>query len=464
MKQSSTLFSGLVTEPLPAGSTAILTKPVITRQPQGWRYSWDLRVHAPDSDVLIVGGAWMRSNQPIMPRTGLANAALAASMVPLMLLGLPVTVEAGVSPRLLRNLHLWQTCFASWYPELKRVPITAHAPEPTPSSPEKIPPQGEGVFFSLGVDSWYSVRSHLDAIAHLVYLDGFDLTSDQVGARAAMRDQITEAAEATGRPLIVVESNLRDWLDRRADWKVTHGCFLGAATLLLEGQLHTMWQGSSSPVHKPESYGSNGITDPLFSTENVRTVYDGGHMRRFHKLMDLLDWPLAMGRLRVCWSGTAGLRNCGECPKCLRTMLVIHLLADPAMAPLFPPEINFPALAKLPPSFPTTFTLRQLAANSRKLGFEDHPVTRAVDAWLERAEGTLLMEPNGPLSRFTEQQWAHLAGTNRETLANDLMEHAPDLVVRTLTPAAPRVTRELLATMWTKDRNWLLREAEKRRS
>jgi hypothetical protein len=49
----------------------------------------------------------------------------------------------------------------------------------------------------------------------------------------------------------------------------------------------------------------------------------GAELRRNHKLEALLDEPLVQRHLRVCWENRAPTGNCGECEKCVRTMVIL---------------------------------------------------------------------------------------------------------------------------------------------
>lgn len=455
---------------LPAGSRSRIIRPEVRHEDGRWSYQWDVVLDVPGNAPLTLGGAWFRSDLPVTSPGGTANAALVASMLPLMMIGAPVVVEGGVSPRLLRHLQMFQTAFAAWFPGLRRVAIDAAPLSPDTSSETPAPTAGtgEGVLFSLGVDSWYSVLRHRRSIDRLVFIDGFDLTSEQAGARVDMRAAATEAAAAVGKPLAVVETNLRDWLDRWLDWSVSHGTVLGAVVMMLEGSLARVWLPSSGRTWEPVAVGSNPFTDPLYATEYIRATYDGGEVQRVAKLAWLLEQPVAMENLRVCWSGIEGRRNCGRCPKCVRTMAALHLLGGLPRATLFPPTIDPDVVRKPPMWSPVGIGLRNdgrtMLDHARALGLEQDPVAVAMAEGFHRARVEGLMAPDGALALMADHEdWAQLARLDRNGLADDLMTHAPDLVTRALEPAVDKVPREVFRTLWQRDRGWLLRQVAKLR-
>ena len=450
----------------PAGAHARIPPPLIERIDDGsnpaWRYQWRILLEAPGLDTIDIGGAWFSSNHPIKPLTGTANAALVGSLAPLMALGLPVVVEGGVSPALLRNLTLWQSAFAAWYPPLRVVPIEA-PPAPEPAADAGDDQRGDTILFSLGVDSWFSALRHHDNDATLVFIDGFDLTLDQVAARADLRSAVQAAAAEINRPLVVLQSNLRDMLDRWLDWFASHGTFLGAASMLLEGSAARVFQPSSARTFEPDPWGSNPLTDPLFTTERLRTIYDAGELQRMEKLIWLLDQPVAMRNLRVCWSGTEGRRNCGRCSKCLRTMIAIHLFAGLQRAPLFPSSIDLEVLANTRWVYGFAQDTPRLLPAAAVLDAADDPVFKVLDQRLRdlRVESLLNGGTPGSLKKVHADQWGPLLKRLRDQIAGDFMAHAPKQVNRALAPAVPKVAGEALAAMWHKDRGWLQREAAK---
>ncbi len=449
----------------PPGTHALINKPVITEDDRGWRYAWEVLLQVPGEDSLTLGGAWFRSNRPIRPLSGAANAALVGSILPLMMTGVPVHVEGGVSPRLHRNLGLFQAAFASWYPGLKQVAIEAMTPDQNlPNPPADPEPPREGVLFSLGVDSWFSVLQHRDTVQDLVFIDGFDLTSEQSFARQDVRQAAQEAARAVGRPLVVLETNLRDWLDRWIDWLVPHGSLLGAAVLLLEGHLSKVWFPSNVRAWEPVPSGSNPFTDPLYSTEHLRSVYDGGGTHRVGKIARLLEDEVAMKNLRVCWSGTRGRLNCGECPKCVRTMATLHLLGALERAEWFQCELHPDMIRKLPMTLGLKDEGKGMLRIAKALGLEQDPIALAVSERFRRNEVEQLMTPDtGALTTMTDpESWAAMARLDRQGLAEDFMTHAPGRVNEVLAPAVDRVPREVFKLMWQKDRDWLKREIRQR--
>ncbi len=65
---------------------------------------------------------------------------------------------------------------------------------------------------------------------------------------------------------------------------------------------------------------------PLISTEQTELILDGAQYRRVDKVKRIADWDIARKYLNVCWHNHDDGSNCGECGKCLRTLLTPEIL------------------------------------------------------------------------------------------------------------------------------------------
>lgn len=65
---------------------------------------------------------------------------------------------------------------------------------------------------------------------------------------------------------------------------------------------------------------------PLIRTEQTELILDGCQYRRVEKLKRIVDWDIARKFLNVCWFNPPDGSNCGECLKCLRTLLALEIM------------------------------------------------------------------------------------------------------------------------------------------
>ena len=93
--------------------------------------------------------------------------------------------------------------------------------------------------------------------------------------------------------------------------------------------------------------------------------------------------------VRVCWAGESLDRNCGQCEKCLRTMLNFWAVALPVPA-AFPNSLT-PALIKSirPKNEVQLLELQSLLRHAAQHHAPSDPLFRAVQQVIRRAKLTL---------------------------------------------------------------------------
>jgi hypothetical protein len=181
---------------------------------------------------------------------------------------------------------------------------------------------------------------------------------------AALRD----AAPVAGVPLDLMESNIRELVNPHVHWADSHGGLL-AAMALAHGGLAEARMGGSLPLGNLVALGSHPLLDPLWSTEATRIVHHAPGVTRVEKIAALGERPDVLATLRAC-DFAEPRRNCGDCDKCVRTMVGLELAGLTGKAPFD---------ASLSP------------ARIRRLG---------VRTSLERAFGQELLEACGRERRF----------------------------------------------------------------
>jgi len=231
-----------------------------------------------------------------------------------------------VSPLLAGNLEKIRDMYAEWIRGHK-VPLNFEVSSNLPAAAD-----GVSLFFSGGVDSFYSLIKHRDEIDNLVLIHGFDVPLADTKTFALAKEQARDVAQLFGKRLIVVRTNLH-WEQPSVPggWGMYFGAALASVALSLAPIHRKIFVASSYSYAHVHPWGSHPMLDPLWSTENVRIVYDIGETR-MEKLRVLVQHPDALSRLRVCWENL-GNYNCGLCEKCIRTMLGLRALgAYPCVA------------------------------------------------------------------------------------------------------------------------------------
>jgi hypothetical protein len=224
-----------------------------------------------------------------------------------------------VSPLLASNLETIRDILAAWIPG-HRVPLNFEI-----SGDAAVPCKGVSLFFSGGVDSFYSLIQHRDEIENLVLVHGFDVPLADVKAFALAETQARDVARIFSKRLIVARTNLHfEQPSVPGGWGMYHGVALAAVAHALAPIHGKVYIASSQSYAELYPWGSHPLLDPLWSTEAVQIVHDRGETR-LNKLRVLVQYPEVLARLHVCWESLSSY-NCGLCEKCVRTMLGLRAL------------------------------------------------------------------------------------------------------------------------------------------
>jgi hypothetical protein len=225
-----------------------------------------------------------------------------------------------------------------WAPGVATVPIVAE----TRTAPAPPGVRRTGLFFSGGVDSFFSLyRNELDdggslPVDDLIAVHGFDILIHKDDAFERHCARLRVVAEATGKTLIPVRTNLRSTRLCEVPWgRLAHGCAMASVALMLESRFEALLVSSSNHYADLEPWGSHPLTDPLFSTEHTRFLHSGAGFRRWEKLEFLSRFDVVLRTLHVCFRDGSDA-NCGECEKCVRNMTILEVLGVLGRCETFP--------------------------------------------------------------------------------------------------------------------------------
>jgi len=314
-------------------ASVIVTGPKYLERDNAWVVSASIKIGEENKEV------WYR-----LPAGAVASANetfLASALLPAMRKARPLQIEGPVSPRLLGNVPIIQEIFRTWDFRFQRIAIEA--------TPQEIasfnPSQDVGCFFTGGLDSFYTVLKHKNEITHLVFVHGFDVPLDDFPLRARVSRSLREAAAKLQKPLIEVETNLRELSDSYVTWDFYHGAALASVGLLLSPRFRRMYIAASRSYADLIPLGSHPLLDPLWSTERTEIVHDGSEATRVEKAAAIASDDTAVRYLRVCWENRGGAYNCGQCEKCLRTMACLRTVGVLQRCPAFERPLDLEALA-----------------------------------------------------------------------------------------------------------------------
>lgn len=281
--------------------------------------------------------SFVRSSGPALRESG--DALLAIGMLPAIELGCSLRIEAPVDRGLLAGIDDVQRLVAGWTPGCR--PAAIHAEVADSTYPDG---RGQGLFFSAGVDSSYSLamnREHLDGLVTVI---GCDVDVADAAGAARLAGIARRVAAAHGVEAIVLETDLPARMRRYLGWIEYHGSALAGLRHLLANRFATMRVAASADAATmwQEPWGSHPGLDPRLGTTGATIVLDGT-VTRPEKIARILDEPVLLEHLRVCYHGGP---NCGRCTKCVVTRICLDVLGRGRPMPSFPAER--PALAAAP--------------------------------------------------------------------------------------------------------------------
>jgi len=266
------------------------------------------------------------------------HAFLIAAVIPALWCGEQrVYLEGEVSPELQDGLNAIMSLFKHWYGlarDVVRIEAKTISTRPSLRTAERA-----GAFFTGGIDSLATLRtnrlafppSHPGSIKDGIIVYGLEM--DRPEAFDHVWNCVAKVAEDAKITLIPVYTNIRYLHD---DWTFWYDAYMGAALAAvahaLIKRLTIVSIASDYDIPNLRPHGSHPLVEPNFSSYDLRIKYDGITLSRLAKTRLVADWQVALQNIRVCNKTEyyrPGMLNCGQCEKCIRTMLA--LLASDAL-------------------------------------------------------------------------------------------------------------------------------------
>jgi len=225
-----------------------------------------------------------------------------------------------ISERLYKMLPEIQTIYTCWNSDFHKVNIHTRI-EPLKDAYERV-----ASFYSAGVDSSHTLLRNITEITHLIMLSAFEVRGNTPESWRQMVEKQTVFTRTIGKELIPIENNLRLWTDqRKLQW--------GWAQVFILQSMGPLLKSKRIYIASGYTYNESALdplTDPMWSTESTEVIHDGAGFRRREKMRELCKNQNFLDNLKVCWRSQHD--NCGECPKCVRTMLALYLLGAKSQA------------------------------------------------------------------------------------------------------------------------------------
>jgi hypothetical protein len=264
---------------------------------------------------------------------GLSDALVAGLLTPAMALGERLRIDGVVSAHLMQSLPRLQAKYQEWNNGLSIISVESCGVDR--SAAHEGHTRRLGLFFSLGVDSFYSLlknnRDHPGddkTIDALLFVRGLDIAIDDPEVDDLFSMSVLNAkrvADHFCKTLLVASTNLRQFTNRFVSWgKTCHGAALASIALALSEAFAEVSIASTYDRDHLMPWGSHPELDPLWSNGKVSLSHDGCEATRLDKTHLVSLHPIALETLRVCFENPHSLYNCGKCQKCLLTMVELQ--------------------------------------------------------------------------------------------------------------------------------------------
>ena len=264
-----------------------------------------------------------------------------------MCLGEDLHVDGPVSARLLEGAGAARTLYRTWWPKLAEPAVTGEA------HPLEGAPQRSATLFTRGVDSMYAALA--ESVDTLLYSRATDWgwggrdcgPEETIRARAPVVEAHRESAARLGHRLVVVDTNLRHFVEPFRRWGDSHGGILAACALTVGARVARLGIPSSSPLGSLLPLGSHPLLDPFWSTERTAVYHGAPEVPRMDKLIAVAADAEALDELLVC-DGPGPRVNCCRCEMCLSTMIQLDIIGVLGRAGSFPGSLRLRDVAMLP--------------------------------------------------------------------------------------------------------------------
>lgn len=286
-----------------------------------------------------VAGAELWFESPDLSLVQSSEALGSAFLIPAAASGRPLVFESAPDAVWLDNAREVQKLAEAWWGYRRAALVTSGD-----ATAQRPAGRGTTLCFTGGVDSFYTLLRGQQPITSLLFIHGYDMPPADTTRAQAAENSLRNVAAAFGQQAVVVRTNLRTHrLLRGTNWEHTHGGALAAVGHLLSDHADQLLISASYPQVYDRPWGSHWKLDPYWSSSRLTVTHVGAEKWRAEKLAAIMHESLVRQHLRVCWENRSPTGNCGQCEKCLRTMLVLEGHGCLGGFPVFP---NTAALAE----------------------------------------------------------------------------------------------------------------------
>ena len=243
-----------------------------------------------------------------------------------MMAGKALFVHGAMSRSALYNLDLLQSCWALWRPQrYRRIEIR---PDRVVDLEAAKPGRPAISAFSGGADSTFTLLRHATKrggmashnLRAAVMVHGFDVHLSKPEHFSKLLELRAPLLRELKLDLRTIRTNVKE--QGLQNWEDAHGLMVASCLHQFADEFEFGLIASGDPYHELLlPWGSNPITDHLYSGDRLTVVHDGAGNPKVEKIALISQFPAAMEGLHVCFENTEEYRNCGRCGKCINSRL-----------------------------------------------------------------------------------------------------------------------------------------------
>lgn len=257
-----------------------------------------------------------------------------------------ISMDAEICPQLRDGLVTAMSLMRHWYGPQQHQPVQIEAKTQS-HLPVLRPSERAGSFFSGGIDSLATLRAnrlnfplqHPSSFKDGLLIHGIEKGKDLELFKQAVNSLSVVAIDA-GISLVPVYTNVRHLDNDSSFWgQKFQGSVLAAAAHVFSQRLTTATIPSTFDISCLYPLGSHPLLDHNYSTSGLQIRHDNILLSRLDKTKLVAGWDVALQNLRVCNNPKLikpGSLNCGQCEKCLRTMLALMVIGSLDKTKAFP--------------------------------------------------------------------------------------------------------------------------------
>jgi hypothetical protein len=265
----------------------------------------------------------------------------AALLLPALLQHRPLHLDGHVCGRWLGNSALLLRTVSGWW-DVPQVAPGVRSVEPAPRPVGRTAAarrrRRTAQCFTCGVDSFHTAIRMRPPPEVLVTAIGYDVPLGEAARAADLERRVRAVGASLGREVVIIRSNLREHPSfGNVGWPLVHGGALAALGHLLGHRIGRLIIPASFATSNDKPWGSHWRIDHRWSSGRVTIGQFGERTSRLDRVDRIVGEPLALEHLLVCYQRSTPTGNCGRCPKCLSTMVMLAAAGARDACATFPP-------------------------------------------------------------------------------------------------------------------------------